>query len=434
MSNIEIPGFYYDADRRKYFKITINTEKSNYDRTIIQKKQHLRIFNENLISINHRKDELRKNLTKKCFLNEITSMEAAWLSKQIITSSSILLNNQYYVHSVPKHLKFLIYNPGKNSTITFSNYGEPIPLNKSTLDLIFDGYKYQILNLYHYGDNIYFLKNEKDVFVINRFNIDFTYSELVKFTLKKPDIVIDVACNDQLVLILKSYNEIQCQIKGQNATKIKRLLFNKIDKTDILAMSIMEQYSECSGVVPLHIFLGCRNGSLYRVAFNNTAGFHDYQLIHNFKSPIISISITSNGDQLISVVGQPFQKLGILKQHGVKVPLKILFKTRFQNFTRNTEILNVSSDGNFFVYGSTLSSDFEIFSLLPEYNLIYDYEQDNDLLIYYPWKSKADFEEFSNLEELIGICIGLTDSGTYQLIITYQGSKEKKILHQIIEI
>ncbi|AGO11741.1 AaceriADL034Wp [[Ashbya] aceris (nom. inval.)] len=140
-------------------------------------------------------------------------------------------------------------------------------------------------------------------------------------------------------------------------------------RTDVLALAL----------APLSraLFAGCRNGQLFRLPqFSNEPP----ELLHTFPGPVVGLRPLPGTPLLVaSVHAHPAQLLCVVDTRGpARQPVVLRLATRLRNAAAATEILQLA--GSLLLYGSTAAregrGDWDLFSLDPLAHRDADYDPD----------------------------------------------------------
>lgn len=165
------------------------------------------------------------------------------------------------------------------------------------------------------------------------------------------------------------------------------------NNSDILCLAI-----NISTLAPITLYAGCRDGSIYSISLKS--GFKpDSSSLSRYKLPsvrsIVSIKATDiPGIIFVSAVSKHFQALYMIDLMLDSRDCRIAtFKTTFSNLTREQEFFEVTSDGHYFFYGSSIArdgkGDIEVFSSQLSDNLRYERNEDShgNRVTFFPLRS-----------------------------------------------
>lgn len=151
--------------------------------------------------------------------------------------------------------------------------------------------------------------------------------------------------------------------------------------SDILCIALNR-----STQAPIKLYAGCRDGSIYSITLK--AGFKpDFSSLSRYKVPsvrsIISIKTTDiQGIIFVSAVSKHLQAIYMIDLMLDSRECRIAtFKTTFSNLTKDQEYFEVTSDGHYFFYGSSMArdgkGDIEVFSSQLSDNVKYERSEDS---------------------------------------------------------
>lgn len=187
-------------------------------------------------------------------------------------------------------------------------------------------------------------------------------------------------------------------------------------KSDILCLASGTR--DCSSI---EIFAGCRDGSIYAIKLL-LGGAQKIISKKCFKLPgvrsILSMKTTGlSGILFVSAVSNEFQSLFMLDIFLEPSQCKIVtFDTSFCNMTREDEVFDVTDDGRYLIYGSTAShnglGDFEVFSSTLADNLVN--EKCGNMIRFFPLKTlRKDIIRYPDLEGMGLRAVGFGTFASY---------------------
>lgn len=183
---------------------------------------------------------------------------------------------------------------------------------------------------------------------------------------------------------------VNCQLRvfewNSRIPKISKTLNGK-SKSDILSLAVGKLNR-----LPKLLYAGCRDGSISVLPIG-VNGKIEFTSERRLKFPnvlsIISIkTVDTLGIIFVSAISQNSQALFMLDTLTDPCKPLLKFQTAFLNLTREKEIFNISPDGHYISYGSLSArgdkGDVEIFSSYLQDNLKY---QQAEAMVFYPLRS-----------------------------------------------
>lgn len=198
-------------------------------------------------------------------------------------------------------------------------------------------------------------------------------------------------------------------------------------KSDITAI----QYTQCNEV-PCKIFCGTRNGHIYCLEFKHKNGYNGpskeriicIKGLHGISS-VVSIHAFTDQRLLVSAIKKNTTSQHLMVVDALDLECSIpqneasvvFLKTKFSNATKDSEYLDISEDQQFVLYGK--GEDFEVFSLRHR-----EYQR-NDAYVCYPFASFEDYIKNDNpidlkkyrLSNVSFSCIDKTFQDTYSFSV-----------------
>ncbi|AET41641.1 uncharacterized protein Ecym_8370 [Eremothecium cymbalariae DBVPG len=172
-------------------------------------------------------------------------------------------------------------------------------------------------------------------------------------------------------------------------------------RTDVLSLA---------GTVFGELFAGCRAGQLFRFKFHPDNRTDDVLLLQYFNGPVVNIKFIPNTRLLVvSVFAHPCQCVYLITVDYLQNPIIARFKSKFQNTCKRTEILHVSDDGSYLIYGSLLADegrgDFEVFSTNVTGQLVTDYDETTKVPIVHAFKSMKSCIPKQSIKRLLAVTL-----------------------------
>ena len=202
--------------------------------------------------------------------------------------------------------------------------------------------------------------------------------------------------------VMSSGNEIRVFNWNDSGHQANLLSIKKVITGEISVIT-------CLGVVTYKegksiLYSGFRDGRIFSIAISHNGVFGKPKPFQVTELPkvdsIVSIHTLPTGGLLVSVISKELENEQLLclcrpsglYRKGKTTVRSIRLSTKFQNVTKDTEILSVSRDGSLIVYGKKYVNDYEVFSM--------DYVQQEpdktDECIAYPIAHMADYFSSTN--------------------------------------
>lgn len=467
-----LPGFYYDRERRRYFRISENQSISTTGTTNQYRKDNIKrqCVEENYDKKFSMIKKKRQQTLQKYKLSLLNPLERAFrpLSYE---KYMIGLNMQYASHSLTeghhshssanvKSLNFphriqigvlancillvtqegcfhskLVFATNKGYVAGFSsldNFPEenfftgfsmaelnPMLKYKSEPTDVFKTMKLERTVAIKEGPSHYFYHNVNTRSNVHTFAIfiqDFSSLKLLKIRqvkLKENCQVHDsLVVGDTLIITVNYrchfYDLIPETFPNPYIFSPAKSSRKHKSRSDITSLSFCLQEDALSPLKKTNtgvFYLGYRNGDSMAIVFTNItnmtlqysktngmASESRNQPIRNSPKSVVSIKALNNkGLMLISGMAdkEDVQQLVIadtfLEDILTEIPV-VSFKTKFLNVTKDTEILEISDDGRYFIYGSTSArdgkGDFEVFCTTLSGNLDYEKSEGGNITLY----------------------------------------------------
>lgn len=431
----DIPGFYYDQEKRRYFKITGQSNAPTslkYNKGEINKKK----LAEEERKVQQRIDSLRKDnalrLSQK-LLNPLNRafenrLQVVLSSKQVLKSTGEGFISGYRICNLDRGKLDYQYNRSDNlwsysegtsgqlhgrlcpfvtqsladdSVVTVAESGHIIQLStKGHYTFLYleenslPEVKYSVIKLITNltPDCYYYLHRKSLNSNMHEFlQLSIIHGNIDDIRLMSMDFgtseIFDSIILENGIACVAMHNGIQLIGERVVGSELDIRLDDKVN-TDVLCLTryVITYYD-----IPCNeIWFGCRNGSIYQALHNCFLGFTTNTLFCSFNGSIINLVPLGSNLLLASIAGNE-DNLRILdtKHAGrSKNPTMIILKTKFKNVTRDTELLKVVNNGKYILYGNTRANDgiggFEIFSIDPDNNLVQDTDNASKAVVYYP--------------------------------------------------
>lgn len=213
---------------------------------------------------------------------------------------------------------------------------------------------------------------------------------------RKKQEVVDAIFQEMTPFFAAERNNIICSHTNQQISAQSNWKSCYSGDSDIMTLEL-ESSSAVHPRSTLCGWFGTRKGALHKFYFNLALNRFDSEILYQFHdSSILSIQEVGDSYLLVSMIGVHSQALKLVRkrclkpQHNSK-PEVVSLMTTIKNLSKDSEILQVSTNGRFILYGhktTTLNSGgFEIFSTSASDNLISERDPQTNSLIYLPLKT-----------------------------------------------
>ncbi|SCU87703.1 LAMI_0D07140g1_1 [Lachancea mirantina] len=459
-SNVpSIPGFYFDPQRRRYFRITANSadisqeryKKETLSRQITVEKVQDRIARNREIG-HFRYELIERHLSDsiaRCFdyerithqtLNQIRLVADF---EQLYDSIRAL---DHYQYEIPKsyQIKRDIWSDlrpfslGRMETtariIRAERTGRYIVITKQgTLIKVLENGDFIVLKEdFDFSDPMEVIHIEenrcRDELLIckrskNTSRLSFEVANLsgdnIQAFQPSRNVVGDLNCATcHRGSVLCASNGLLQLVKDDGSTKTVEK-----PKSDILCIEI-SNFVGLPDQIPG--WFCCRNGSFYQLTIQELTPklkeFKSRRLCH-FKERVISIIEAGSEQILLSMIGTSHQTIGLIEKRlitgkimrGPSTPHDLIlqrFESRFHNLTRETEIFSVDCSGRYFIYGDKRANDgrgdFDLFSTNYEDNLLHAQFAFPKAIIYERIKAMSDCfpaDELKDIKKIVSVCL-----------------------------
>ncbi|SCV00716.1 LANO_0F08262g1_1 [Lachancea nothofagi CBS 11611] len=431
MANVlNIPGFYYDTERKRYFKITQHASSKSdqkYERESIKKQDDHTAYKDSKNVLDRLKEKALHE-TEFDIINPFsrefgpdvnyfkkltTRYNIAKSGEQtddfdLIQKSGVWSDLTPLLGSVAQKAKALVCLPKQNSLLVITDRMNIILLNLAgSANYI---YQEQILaksecefaKTHLNDDHLCVIMSAKGLGATSIAIIKLNASDLPEhistaiYSSKKHE-VSDAAFNNiQHLLAAQSNKLMTCKpAKKQSRPDTWRTVHK--DKSDVMCMELGSQKAVHKS--PWGWF-GTRSGALYQMQSHLTPSNDLSELLCRFPgSSILNIRELGEEHLLVSGINAKGQILAVVPKSSQAIvktcsPILLLLKTSVRNLVQETEVIKTSADGRFVLYGrkNTGSSDdtFELFSTWAADNLIRDIDAQAGVTTYYPIKVFSD--------------------------------------------
>ncbi|CAI6655780.1 ANL_collapsed_G0018390.mRNA.1.CDS.1 [Saccharomyces cerevisiae] len=409
-----LPGFYYDRERRRYFRISENQSISTTGTTNQYRKDNIKrqCVEENYDKKFSMIKKKRQQTLQKYKLSLLNPLERAFrpLSYE---KYMIGLNMQYASHSLTEG-----HHSHSSANVKSLNFPHRIQIGSEPTD-VFKTMKLERTVAIEEGPSHYFYHNVNTRSNVHTFAIfiqDFSSLKLLKIRqvkLKENCQVHDsLVVGDTLIITVNYrchfYDLIPETFPNPYIFSPAKSSRKHKSRSDITSLSFCLQEDALSPLKKTNtgvFYLGYRNGDSMAIVFTNItnmtlqysktngmASESRNQPIRNSPKSVVSIKALNNkGLMLISGMAdkEDVQQLVIadtfLEDILTEIPV-VSFKTKFLNVTKDTEILEISDDGRYFIYGSTSArdgkGDFEVFCTTLSGNLDYEKSEGGNITLY----------------------------------------------------
>lgn len=417
----ELPGFYYDPQRKKYFPLTKGIEQ-HFKRQKVNatEKDELLYYWDNCFKLY---EDYALDPTIDCEftaqeLNIITNIRQLKvggvqpINELDITQADLihdghrvqlldtlihyagtlvwlpLSDGRILQYCKKKHENKWTISNLQNSPISFTessfNYRyEQFTVIKSTFanGSIFIHYKIMKIKQDINNPDLLPVNNDSERYLFQYFKVSNGVDEQLTADNQNPNLICFVQLEPY------QYSNVNATVFSSNGPLIaigknlKVFAWNVANKSFYIKVSrksditALEEYHVNN--ISRYVYCGCRNGYLYSIPFSQDSyasslpesrRMQCYKNIRNISS-IISLKSFKDGRLLLSSIkrGMSSQYLFIIdtlhleSMHNCEKIPAIILKTNFNNMTKETEHLSISEDQQYVCYGK--GDDFEIFSL-----------------------------------------------------------------------
>ncbi|KAM3162643.1 hypothetical protein ACU8KH_02898 [Lachancea thermotolerans] len=437
---LNIPGFYFDPEKNRYFKVTtqsITHADQKYGREKIRDDQEKsRHKNEQAQICEIRGKRLHE--VEFRLMNPLVRAFPEELAKYCLSDGGVnfdsyqALSNTYAVFkhgeeiedfeyvekrdfwsdvtptigAVPQKAKFITLLPCSNAAIVVTNYlcvllvelqGGARYIHRRDLAA---GAESEVVAVHLRGNSLCIFGkpiNQTDTafIVINLSNEPPLLTHTFHYSGRKHEI-LDAIANDSEQVFLAQKNVLVASTTSDRKTTAPRWHTLYKAKSDIMSLE-MDYTSSTFQSVPTRGWLGTRNGEVYQWTNSLENKNSSAKLIYPLRDlSVLSLKGISDDYLLVSLVGKQTQVLYILPKKAHKLtsrrhPAVLSLRTTFRNFSKETEIIEASSDGRFVIYGHVgdISSGggFEVFSTLASDNLANKRHPDTVAPVYFPLRT-----------------------------------------------
>ncbi|SCW01056.1 LAFE_0D04104g1_1 [Lachancea fermentati] len=463
---VEIPGFYYDEERRRYFKIitkSISSSGSKYHRDEIERRahkdfqdkerdrlrtlkhQHLREFGNHL-----------RNISTRVFsdgefyefadgakirgpqLELIKGYQAAMMRNaglHCYKKGSIWSNLNPSIGIQAQSAEGILVLPHDGAIIITTNLGnifwvqsdgevKSIYYEKSDNSI-----RYETLRMRLHFRRLFIQRKEMGTNIHSFMNVDLeAFDKCANSCVEGPykmdfgdqDVFDSMSDGHKRFFVAKhGAIDVISPTTTSNCRIVAKIKLGR--SSDVLSMKWNTHSANVSSDDPIAWF-ACRDGSIYELYRISGTRQYTFRLMYQFKSSsILTIEEVGKNFLLTSSPGESCQVLRLIskkveKLHGRSSrqdPTIMYFKTTFRNLTQENEILVVTADGCNIIYGiKTVDGkvgDFEIFSTLRADNFVQEFDEKTGEASYHPINSMRNCfgnESSSLITSLVqvGIC------------------------------
>ncbi|SCV04123.1 LAME_0H15940g1_1 [Lachancea meyersii CBS 8951] len=438
MDNVlEIPGFHYDAEKKRYFKITRNaTTKADqtYGRDEINKRAKKRDHQaKSLTSTRAKKEKLREyqfsisNPISTLFPSEkhdsilhraagynlfrrdqeqqdfdTIQRDNVWSDLTPVLGS--LAQTAIGLHCLPKVNGFLVVTHRMNVLFVSAETAPVYIYQHSELS----DYEYESFRTHVNVNQLCITMRAKGTRCFYVLNIDIG-------SLSVPQVlgicVYPEASDEILDGVFVSGNcgawvayggkilaseDVVDKSSDNRFTTSKRWRTVEKSKSDVMCLEIARSRL-FNSMTPLTGWYGTRSGALYTLSPYPTYKILRSAKIGTFEGmSIVSVKNLDESHLLLSGLKCGSQPLAVVSKEtqydrSSSRPILLAFNSSINNLLRETEILCTSTDGRFVLYGrrylESMDGTLELFSTRAEDNLVHDTDQKSGLKTYYPIKT-----------------------------------------------
>ncbi|AMD22604.1 HHL166Wp [Eremothecium sinecaudum] len=457
MSNapLNIPGFYFDAEKGKYFKIVTDGASGtpNYSRENLKRKQQEESRRQSEDDYRDRALQARREMVLQILKGRDSGLQheqlrgIQWLKQSYLGNSLDKANYREYQdvfagETVGKLSCDMVYDSKKKLFSFFGDRGalywvkdDGCNFRKTPISLG-TGFTLEnsrpVINLC--TDTIlgHLVQTEQACFLCMA-SSNTTQPKLIKLQLPSrgeifDSIAFDFADNLKLICLSMASTVHFVILSDTDIGRVELTWFYNLPKaikSDIL--SLTGNKKELLGKRCYDIFLGCRNGQICRLMLEvadykatSPPDLHPLKpiskLFFSFDKPILSMKCISRTNFIaVSIIGYPQQNLCIINATAKSEnPVVVQFNTKFQNVFKVTEIFSITGDGKFLLYGTTSAGDgrgdFEIFSTDVQEEVVTDFDKSNLITIVYKLKTMDDCFPNNSLKKLISAALYTSNS------------------------
>ncbi|CUS22962.1 LAQU0S07e04170g1_1 [Lachancea quebecensis] len=439
---LNIPGFYFDPEKNRYFKITtqsLTQTDQKYGREKIKDDQEKSRHKHERAQTSELREKRLHEIEFR-LLNPLARVFPEEVSKYSLSDGGTrfdcyqAMNNTYtlFIHgketedfeyvekrgfwsdvtpvlgAVSQKAKFITLLPSSNAAVVVTSYlcvllvelqGGARYIHKR--DLV-SGAESEIVRAHLTSDSLCIfgkpVNQTNAVFVtINLSNESPQLTRTFHYSGRKLE-VFDAITNDfdQAFLAQSSVLTVSKIPNQETAIPHWHALYKS--KSDIMSLEI-DYTCSVSERAPARGWLGTRNGGVYQWTDRSGSKKSSTELIYSFRDlSVVSLKSIDGEYLLVSLVGKQAQFLYVLskvqRHANRRHPAVLSLRTTFKNFSKDTEIIEISSNGRFILYGHAgeISSGggFEVFSTLATDNFASEKDSDTATPVYFPLRTMRE--------------------------------------------
>ncbi|SCU84698.1 LAFA_0D11474g1_1 [Lachancea sp. 'fantastica'] len=438
---LEIPGFYYDTERKRYFKVSENALSSSnqaYGRDEIKKKSdEQRSETERIAASEIRRNGIRNYelsvsdpvhmlfSTDNCDLFEMQSRTGYNVARQFQQQNEGIIRKDNVWSDVtptlgsaaqvavaicclPKTNGFLVVTHRMN--VVYMREGQvPIYLSQSPSTDVFE---LDSLKMHSGNGQLCLLMKIKEKNCYSLFNVQLNSSDVPQIFSISICPELNSEIRDALFVGANTCvwvaqgNEILA-LDVQEGRSTYRLSTSKgrakrrsRERSDVMCVEFASSRSLSNNSPPMG-WSGTRNGTFSKICPYPTFSTLNSNSVGAFEGlSILTIKELDESHLLLSGVESEEQVLAIISKNtsndrGHQPPILALLKTRVRNLVKETEIMSVSADGRFILYGrrniDSVHGALELFSTTASDNFVRQQEPKGGPVIFHPIKTLAEF-------------------------------------------